>query len=120
MLKLIFDINADPLKKEINQASSVRTEGHGVEHLTLEFNSNPFRQFIKELETLMETDPAEAVRLIDLALNDKVFDTKAQVGTLSNKREEILEILEKPELDEQPSLPQHIISHAPNLQHMSI
>lgn len=68
-----------------------------VAALTLEFNSDPFKAFIKDVEYLIETNPQEAFRLLSLTLQNNTFSAKAQTEKLIAKIDNVIERLaEKP------------------------
>lgn len=48
--------------------TDTQSDADSMDVLTFEYEDNPFTSFIKKLETLMETDPQEALRLIRLRL----------------------------------------------------
>ena len=68
-------------------------ETEKMDSLTLEFNSNPFRAFIKEIEYLIETNPQEAFRLLNMTLHDSTYDAKAQTETLRAKMDDVIDRL---------------------------
>ena len=78
------DIN-NPEDQENQSKNQSDSAADGIDSLTLEFKDNPFASFIRELESLIERDPKEAFRLLQMVVSDKLFDKKQQMELLSEK-----------------------------------
>lgn len=75
--------------------TDTQSDADSMDVLTFEYEDNPFTSFIKKLETLMETDPQEALRLIRLAIADEVFERKSQLKKLSETLDEATELCQQ-------------------------
>jgi predicted ATP-grasp superfamily ATP-dependent carboligase len=108
----VFNHASGALYAISKQAVSAHESTSGEqEALTLEFNEHPFRAFIKELELLTKTDPQEALRLIELAIMDQVFDKKMQLEKLQVTKEEIeaaMQLMAEQKPNHAPYMPQHL------------
>lgn len=78
-----------------NQESSSESDSSadGIGHFTLEYHDNPFTSFVRKLEQLIESDPQEAYRLLQMAVSDKLFSKKRQMEILSEKLDAVLDVL---------------------------
>lgn len=81
-----------PVAHDNARRSDTQSDAEGMDVLTFEYEDNPFTSFMKKLETLMETDPQEALRLIRLAIADEVFERKSQLKKLSETLDEALDL----------------------------
>lgn len=82
------------------QESDTASDADDAGHFTLEYQSNPFASFIKEIEYLIENDPAQALRLMQFAVMEGLFDLPEQAQKLHSAMEETTEILKVREKEE--------------------
>jgi hypothetical protein len=60
-----------------------------VASLSLHFNSSPFKDFIRKVNFLIETDPKEAERVLRTAISDRYFDNKVEKELLNTKLDKV-------------------------------
>lgn len=77
------------------QQTDTQSDADSMDVLTFEYEDNPFTSFMKQLETLMETDPQEALRLVKLAIADDVFERKAQIKKLTEVLDEAIDLVQQ-------------------------
>ncbi len=64
--------------------------GDKADALTLEMRDSPFASLMKYLETLMDTDPKEALRLLKTVLADKIFTAPRETARLAQTLDQII------------------------------
>lgn len=84
-----------PALAQENHESDTNSDADQIDHLTCEYQDNPFASFIKQLELLTKTDPQEALRVLKLAITDRIFNQKAQMETLSEKLDNVIELVQE-------------------------
>lgn len=63
---------------------------------TLEYRDNPFASFMRKIERMLDTDPAEALRMAQSTLADRIFEGKMAEKLLA-KVDQIIDMVHKEE-----------------------
>lgn len=74
--------------------SDTDSEVGGADHFTLEMRDNPLQRFMRQVEKLADSDPAEAFRMAKFALSDRAFGPAA-AGRLEAKVADLADRLER-------------------------
>ncbi len=91
----IFGFHARGLGRaaSIDVAGTSNSDAETAGLLTLEYHDDPFKSLMRKVEKLIDTDPAEALRLADGARRSGVFSASRMEEKLKNALNRIIEVL---------------------------